>query len=141
MTDHPQKLLVLDLDETLIHATAKRLAHAEDFRVGPYHVYLRPHLADFVAAMLTTFRVAVWTSSSPDYAHRVLERCLGRSWPPVTLDSNIIVGERRQCRPGRILVGQRPLAAEGVRMLAKMAFIGLHGLARRKNRPSPVLAR
>ena len=74
MDDMAPKLLVLDLDETLVHATEKRLAHEEDFRVGPYHVYRRPHLTEFISAMMSTFRLAVWTSSSPDYARPVIDR-------------------------------------------------------------------
>jgi hypothetical protein len=35
------KLLVLDLDETLVFATEWKLPRIEDFRVGSYFVYLR----------------------------------------------------------------------------------------------------
>jgi carboxy-terminal domain RNA polymerase II polypeptide A small phosphatase len=69
-----KKLLVLDLDETLVHASESRLAREEDFRVGPYYVYLRPHLSEFVASMLATFRVAVWTASGEHYATQVIDR-------------------------------------------------------------------
>jgi RNA polymerase II subunit A small phosphatase-like protein len=69
-----RKLLVLDLDETLIHATETALAHAPDFSVGPYHVYKRPHLAAFLAEALASFDVAVWTASGERYAAQVLER-------------------------------------------------------------------
>ena len=34
-------LLILDLDETLIHATVNPLAYPADFQVFKYHVYLR----------------------------------------------------------------------------------------------------
>lgn len=74
MTALSRKLLVLDLDETLVHATERRLPVDEDFRVGPYYVYTRPHLTDFISAMMATFRVAVWTASSPEYARPVIER-------------------------------------------------------------------
>jgi len=42
------KLLILDLDETLIFATERPLTREADFRIGPYHVYRRPDLADFL---------------------------------------------------------------------------------------------
>ncbi|OWQ45751.1 hypothetical protein CDL60_17970 [Roseateles noduli] len=70
----PRKLLVLDLDETLVHATEFELEHPEDFRVGPYFVYRRPHLSMFLAAMLKDFDVAVWTASGEIYAEAVLEQ-------------------------------------------------------------------
>jgi RNA polymerase II subunit A small phosphatase-like protein len=45
---------------------------AADFRVGPYHVYKRPHLDTFLAACRNWFEMAVWTSASPLYAAQVV---------------------------------------------------------------------
>jgi RNA polymerase II subunit A small phosphatase-like protein len=72
MTDDTRKLLILDLDETLIFAIETPLKRDADFRVGRYHVYRRPFLLDFLAESLERFTVAVWTSSSPDYAAAVV---------------------------------------------------------------------
>jgi RNA polymerase II subunit A small phosphatase-like protein len=69
-----RKLLVLDLDETLIHATAVPLERAADFTVEAYHVYKRPHLASFLRYALATFDVGVWTSAGENYARQVLDR-------------------------------------------------------------------
>lgn len=74
MSQSARKLLVLDLDETLIHAAETQLAYEEDFRVGPYYVYLRPHLEQFVPFALSTFTVGVWTSSGETYASKVVEK-------------------------------------------------------------------
>jgi RNA polymerase II subunit A small phosphatase-like protein len=63
-----RKLLILDLDETLIYADTKPLGRPADFRAGPYFVHRRPHVDAFLAACLEWFEVAVWTSSSPSYA-------------------------------------------------------------------------
>ena len=40
-------LVVLDLDETLIHATKNELDRKADFQVFDYHVYKRPFLKKF----------------------------------------------------------------------------------------------
>jgi len=64
-------LLILDLDETLVHATSVHLARSPDFEIPPYVLYLRPGVLDFLDWVLTCFRVAVWTSSSPKYAEIV----------------------------------------------------------------------
>lgn len=69
-----RKLLILDLDETLIYATERPLAHKADFRAGIYHVYKRPHVDTFLEACLERFEVAVWTSSSSYYATAVLQQ-------------------------------------------------------------------
>lgn len=64
-------LLVLDLDETLLHATEAPLAFEPDHEVPPYFLYMRPGLRDFLWHVSGLFRLAVWTSSSPPYATAV----------------------------------------------------------------------
>ncbi|MEG4587941.1 HAD family hydrolase [Microcoleus sp. MOSTC5] len=66
--DAPKKLLILDLDETLIYATEASLHRQADFLVEPYHIYKRPFLDVFLKNCLDWFEVAVWTSSTPSYA-------------------------------------------------------------------------
>jgi len=71
-------LLILDLDETLVHATEEPLGRPHDFVVGPYSVYRRPHLDEFLAACSLRFRLAVWSTASDDYVRAVI----GRIMPP-----------------------------------------------------------
>ncbi len=68
-----QKLLVLDLDETLVHGSEVELDRAADFRVGPYFIYKRPHVHQFIAHVLERFQVGVWTASGADYASQVID--------------------------------------------------------------------
>lgn len=67
-----EKLLILDLDETLIYSTEIPLARQPDFSVEPYHVYKRPHLDTFIATCFDWFNVAVWTSSGSEYAAEIV---------------------------------------------------------------------
>lgn len=69
-----RKLLVLDLDETLVHASEWPLEREADLRIHAYHVYLRPHVAPFIAWTLAHFDVGVWTSSGRRYAEPLVER-------------------------------------------------------------------
>lgn len=69
-----RKLLVLDMDETLVHATAPaegdyRLKVAEGFEIG---LRLRPFVRDFLAKMSQIYEIAVFTSSQQAYADTVL---------------------------------------------------------------------
>lgn len=65
-------LLILDLDETLVHARTKPLPHAPDFSIAPYVLYRRPGLEAFLQQVAAHYRLAVWTSSSPAYAQAVV---------------------------------------------------------------------
>jgi RNA polymerase II subunit A small phosphatase-like protein len=67
-------LLVLDLDETLIHATATKLGDDFAFRIYHYYVYKRPGLDAFIAACAEKFQLAVWSSASDDYVAEVVKR-------------------------------------------------------------------
>lgn len=74
-------LLVLDLDETLIHATERPLAHESDFELMSYFVYRRPHLEAFLQFAFTNFEVGVWTSSGEVYAAAIVETIFGTHQP------------------------------------------------------------
>jgi TFIIF-interacting CTD phosphatase-like protein len=74
MLKSKDKLLILDLDETLIHAAEKPLLQQANFSVYDYHVYKRPYLDTFLTTCLDCFDVAVWTSSGAEYAAEVVSR-------------------------------------------------------------------
>ena len=76
MEPHKPILLILDLDETLIYATEEPLRRAHDLVVGPYSVYLRPDLAEFLTACSADFRLAVWSSASDDYVREIVGRIM-----------------------------------------------------------------
>lgn len=75
------KLLILDLDETLIHASSAALERAPDFMVDDFHVYARPRAHEFVSFCRLHFRVAVWTSASESYARAITDHLLGSDYP------------------------------------------------------------
>jgi RNA polymerase II subunit A small phosphatase-like protein len=65
-------LVILDLDETLIHTTTTPLDHQPaHFKMANYWLYERPYVRDFIQFCLSHFRVAVWTSSNQPYAQAV----------------------------------------------------------------------
>ncbi|MCU0541902.1 MAG: HAD family hydrolase [Oscillatoriaceae cyanobacterium Prado104] len=63
-----KKLLILDLDETLIYGNETSLYRKADFLVEPYYIYKRPFLDVFLKKCFEWFEVAVWTSSTSSYA-------------------------------------------------------------------------
>lgn len=74
MRSTDKTLLILDLDETLIHATEKELAYPPDFMLDRYFVYQRPFLRAFLAEMKEYFQLAVWSSASDDYVQAISDK-------------------------------------------------------------------
>ena len=66
-----RKLLVLDLDETLIHGNPE--AEEGDFLAAGIPVIVRPGARKFLAQMAKIFDLAVWTSSTEDYASDIVK--------------------------------------------------------------------
>jgi len=67
------KLLILDIDETLIHSSEKQLDRIPDFKLDEYFVYIRPGLEEFILNCSKLFSLAVWTASSSEYAREVIK--------------------------------------------------------------------
>lgn len=74
-----KKLLILDLDETLIHARDNCLEHEASFQLFNLFVYKRPHLDWFLSEMLNTFKVGVWTASGQVYAEALVQQLFERN--------------------------------------------------------------
>lgn len=75
-------LLILDLDETLVYATEEPLAHAPAFRVGPFHVYKRPYLDEFLANCAGVFDLAIWSAGGDEYVQQAVGELFSRRVPP-----------------------------------------------------------
>lgn len=69
-----RKLLVLDLDETLMYAAEEALGRPADFQVERFHVYKRPHVQEFLSSSAELFDLAVWTTSTEDYAEAIIQK-------------------------------------------------------------------
>ena len=57
--------------ETLIYGTEVELENAADFRVGRYHIYCRPFLAQFLCGVDQWYELGVWSSAVSDYVTAV----------------------------------------------------------------------
>lgn len=66
------KLIILDIDETLLHATDTLMHEAYDFKVFDYFVYKRPFLDTFLLELKKHFKVAIWSSASDDYVQEIV---------------------------------------------------------------------
>jgi TFIIF-interacting CTD phosphatase-like protein len=71
-----KNLLILDLDETLIFSTEKKLDYENDFNADGYYTYKRPYLDEFLEEVFKHFKVAVWTSAGELYAKQIIDNVL-----------------------------------------------------------------
>lgn len=69
LNDKP--LLVLDLDETLLHARELPLDRDPNLILFNYFIYFRPYLREFIQQVRSVYKLAVWTSSGRQYANAV----------------------------------------------------------------------
>ena len=83
-------LLVLDLDETLLHATDTKLDVEPDFELFNYFVYKRPFLEQFLYEMSEAYLLAVWSSASDDYVGEAVQRIF-----PETINLEFVWGRSR----------------------------------------------
>lgn len=72
MSQQDQFLLILDIDETLLLAAERPLQRKPDCAIGPYSVYLRPFLKEFLEQVQLHFQIAVWSASSSDYVETIV---------------------------------------------------------------------
>lgn len=77
MANNEKKLLILDLDETLIHAAEEKIAGLEpDTKIIGYYVYFRPYLTDFLKSAAQYFDLAIWSSGTDDYVDAMVDSIL-----------------------------------------------------------------
>lgn len=67
-------LLVLDLDETLIHASENKLEYEHNFEVSNYFIYTRPYLTKFLNEVFQYYDLAIWSSGNDEYVNQIVEK-------------------------------------------------------------------
>ncbi|MGC4104064.1 NIF family HAD-type phosphatase [Ferruginibacter sp.] len=68
------RLLVLDLDETLIHAAEKESGVPADFQFDKYFVYKRPHLDKFLTDISKHYTLGIWSSADDKYVTEIVNK-------------------------------------------------------------------
>src|SRR5262249_54690264 len=86
-----RRLLILDLDETLVHTTEAPLADCScDFRYLSYYVHKRPYLDLFLDACSSLYDIAVWSAGGDDYVRFVIAKI----FPPHVAPRFIFTAQR-----------------------------------------------
>lgn len=73
MSTLSNKLLLLDLDETLIHASYHPLAVYSDFQFEEYYIYIRPGVAQFLLDISHHYTLGVWSAAGDNYVEEIVK--------------------------------------------------------------------
>lgn len=87
------KLLILDIDETLLHATQEDLGRECDFETDWYMVYKRPKVDEFLSYSFNNFNVGIWTSAGAEFAEDIVKKLISKHGNPT------FVWSRERCTP------------------------------------------
>lgn len=120
---HPRKLLILDIDETLVHAHSPgegpMPSRPHDFTI--FHdtkVFKRPYVDTFLLECTKLFHVGLWTASGDEYASAIADHL----FPHVDEGKPLFVLSSSDCT--RIQVGERQVVLKEVSKIHSM--FGFH---------------
>ena len=78
-----QKLVIFDLNGTVLHATKNRLRHDAQFQVRQYHIYVRPKVVETLENLTSHYDIAFWSSASNWFVDDVVSQLLPTYIKPV----------------------------------------------------------
>lgn len=88
-----RKLLVLDLDETLIHTSYSPIVGAElKARRGYFYLYERPFVKDFLNRCSIEYDLAIWSASKADYVRWIIRSTVLLNF------SFVFINTRKNCK-------------------------------------------
>ncbi|WP_299107282.1 HAD family hydrolase [uncultured Tenacibaculum sp.] len=116
MKEKEKILLILDLDETLIHATETKLEINYDFQYAQYYIYKRPNLIEFLIEMNQYFELAVWSSADDKYVNDIVKLIKP---PEIKFE---FVWARSRCTPRRNYELDRYVHEKRLKKIKKQGF-------------------
>ncbi|HOY31068.1 MAG TPA: HAD family hydrolase [Bacteroidales bacterium] len=84
-------LLILDIDETLLHSSYQEIQRSADLKFRGICIYFRPYLKEFLEACFKNYDVAVWSSARAEYVKYILGNLTG-------LSTFSFIKTRKNCR-------------------------------------------
>jgi carboxy-terminal domain RNA polymerase II polypeptide A small phosphatase len=109
-------LLILDIDETLIHAVEQPLDRDCDLRADQFHVYFRPHVTEFLVAVSSCYDLAVWSSATADYLKLIVGALMANIAVP------LFVWDRNKCNRRMDFIQQEEYFLKDLRKVKRKGF-------------------
>jgi len=117
-----KKLLILDMDETLIHGSEQFLGREPD-AIAPWcFMYKRPYVEAFMQFCCKHFQVAIWTTATPEHAAFCLKHICEEDYPFE------FIWTRERCTQVRDCVGLYDFGV-GYHWVKSLAKIKRHGFS------------
>jgi RNA polymerase II subunit A small phosphatase-like protein len=91
MDNKSNKLIIFDLDETLIHSVTAELSYPANFTFDKYFVYERPLLRSFLYDIACHFHIGIWSAAGEIYVQEIVSKIMPETVEPV------IVWTRNKC--------------------------------------------
>jgi len=85
-------LIILDVDETLIHACPEWIGRKPDFMAADQMIFIRPYAKALIRLALQQHQVAVWTASYGQYTREILAELFD------DLSDIAFIWDRNDCR-------------------------------------------
>ena len=76
------KLIILDLDETLIHSCSEWIGRPYSFIAGDKMIHERPGAKYFIESTSKIYKLAVWSASHGRYAQGIISELFGSHCSP-----------------------------------------------------------
>lgn len=88
-----KQLIILDLDETLIHTAYAPIEGTElKARRGYFYLYERPHLKSFLDRCSAEYDLAIWSASKADYVRWIIRSTVLSEY------SFVFINTRKNCK-------------------------------------------
>jgi len=117
-----KKLLILDIDETLIHGARECLPRPVDATSPWCYLYKRPYVEAFMDFCRDHFRVAIWTTATAEHAKFCLKHICATDYPFE------FIWTRNRCTQVRDIVGMYNLGV-GYHWVKALAKLKRHGFS------------
>jgi len=112
--NEPTKLLILDMDETLVHSCSEWIGRKADLIAADHMIFVRPYAKAFIRLALQCYKVAIWTASYGQYTRDILAHLFD------DISDIEFIWDRNDCRRARYDSGNEYFAKE----LSKLEQIG-----------------
>lgn len=73
------KLIIFDIDETLIHSCDEWIGRKPDFIAANKMIFIRPYAKEFIDRLKSEYKLAVWSAAHGQYLNEIVYKLFGNT--------------------------------------------------------------